>query len=199
MIHKVGLTGLVGSGKSQAASYFAQLGIDIIDTDLIAHQITAADGIAIPAIIKDFGKGYVCLDGSLNRPKMRELAFKDDDARAKLELILHPLIFDEVVQSIANAHGLYTIIVVPLLFKSPRYLELINRSIFVDCKLETLTKRVMERNGFSTLEVSRILDAQLPRAIQLKMADDILDNNESQNALKRQVEELDKKYKNLFK
>ena len=199
MIYKVGLTGLIGSGKSQAANYFAQLGIDVIDTDLISHQITAPDGIALPAIIKDFGKSYVCPDGSLNRPKMRELIFKNDSARINLELILHPLIFNEVLQSIAMAHGVYTVIVVPLLFKSPRYLELINRSVFVDCKLETLIKRVMERNAFSAAAVEEILKVQLPRNVQLNMADDILDNNKNPIELKRQVEDLDKKYKDLFK
>jgi dephospho-CoA kinase len=197
-MYKVGLTGLLGSGKSQAASYFAELGIDIIDTDLISHHLTKPSGAAIPMIISNFGIDYICSDGGLNRSKMRELIFKDDCARVILESILHPLIFNEVIQHIAQKVGLYVVIVIPLLFKSQLYLEIMDRTIFVDCDEDRLISRVMLRNGFTEYSVRNILSVQLPRSIQLGMADDILDNNKDLQSLRAQVLDLDKKYNSLF-
>ena len=199
MIYKVGLTGLIGSGKSLAASYFAKLGVQIIDTDIISHYLTCSGGIAIAAITNEFGKNYIGSDGSLNRQKMRELVFSNENARNSLESVLHPLIFNEVLKQIELAHGVYVIIMVPLLFKSPRYLTIMNRTIFVDCEEAKLILRVMQRNSFTNHEIKAIIDTQLPCATQKNMADDIIDNNKDLWLLRQQVEELDKKYRGLFK
>ena len=88
----VGLTGGIGSGKTQASNAFESLGVPVIDTDLISHAVTAPNGLAIPAIREAFGESLIDPSGKLDRVKMRELVFSDPQARHKLEAILHPLI-----------------------------------------------------------------------------------------------------------
>jgi dephospho-CoA kinase len=195
MTYRIGLTGVIGSGKSLAAEYFANLGIVIVDTDAISHSITGYNAIAIEPIVEAFGLEYLKADGSLNRDKMRQLVFGKDDQRLKLESILHPLIFNEVVAAVEQSSSLYTIVMVPLLFQSPRYLQYVQRSIFVDCNEETIIARVAKRNNLSRDMVLAILKSQLPRDKQLALANDVLDNNRVPFYLQEQVNELDKKYK----
>ncbi|MCC2625213.1 MAG: dephospho-CoA kinase [Burkholderiales bacterium] len=195
--YKVGLTGLIGSGKSIAAEYFAKLGVNIIDTDVISHKITSPGGVAIPHIVDTFGKGYISANGALNRPLMRELIFKNALEKHKLESILHPLIFDMVRAEVGKSGSLYTVIVVPLLFQAPRYHKYMDRSIFVDCNQSTIIDRVMKRSGWSMDTVILALDNQMPRIQQLALADDVLDNNKTPETLGLQVKILHEKYKNL--
>ena len=194
MTYKIGLTGQIGSGKSMAADYFAKLGITIIDTDEISHQITGRDGAAIPQIIQKFGRNYISSDGTLNRAKMRELIFNNKLEKHKLESLLHPLIFDEVVVKLGQSGSIYTIIVVPLLFQSIKYEEYMDRKIFVDCIQDTVINRVIERNGWSREMVLSVLASQMSRLEQIKLADDILDNNKTRLDLELQVINLHKKY-----
>ena len=133
MQYIVGLTGLIGSGKSIASKIFEEIGIKVIDTDLIAHQITSVNGIAIPQIIKQFGVEYINLSGELNRLKMRNLVFSQPNVRKQLEKILHPIIFMEVLKQVKANSDKYIVLVVPLLFKSFKYLSIIHRRIFIDC------------------------------------------------------------------
>src|ERR1700744_2513379 len=114
----VGLTGGIGSGKSTVANLFAAHGVPLIDTDLIAHQITAPGGVAMPLIASEFGDEYVAADGSLDRAKMRALVFADDTAKTRLEAIVHPLIRAETERQRHAASGPYHIVVVPLLVES---------------------------------------------------------------------------------
>ncbi len=192
--YKIGLTGLIGSGKSLVAEYFARLGIDIIDTDVISHNITSSDGTAMPEIIDEFGEMYITADGALNRPLMRELIFKDVIEKHKLESILHPLIFNDVVVRVSQTKSIYTVIVVPLLFQTPLYHRYVDKSIFVDCDDATIIDRVMRRNGWSQEIIQAILNNQMPRAKQLELADDVLDNNKTLLDLELQVKNLHEKY-----
>ncbi|MCC2644271.1 MAG: dephospho-CoA kinase [Burkholderiales bacterium] len=195
--YKIGLTGLIGSGKSLVANYFANFGIDVIDTDIISHELTNTNGTAMPLIIKEFGQKYITLDGALNRSLMRELIFSHKHEKLKLESILHPLIFDEVVASVSRSNSLYTVIVVPLLFQSPRYMKYMNRSIFVDCSENIIIDRVIKRNGWSKDMVLAVLSSQMPRAEQMKLTNDVLDNNKTILDLKSQVNKLHGIYNNL--
>ena len=111
----IGLTGGIGSGKTTVADLFAAHGVPVIDTDLIAHRITAPGGVAMPLIASQFGPEFVAGDGSLNRAKMRERVFADGTAKARLEAITHPLIRAETERQRSAARGAYHIVVVPLL------------------------------------------------------------------------------------
>ncbi|AUR53082.1 dephospho-CoA kinase [Aquella oligotrophica] len=194
----IGLTGLIGSGKTTVANIFIRHGVKVIDTDQIAHDITASNGIAIPMIIKQFGARYIDNSGALSRDKMRELVFGDESAREELEKILHPIIFDEVNRQIAafNVES-YLILMVPLLFKSPRYLKITSRNIFVDCNYDAIVSRLKARNNFTQHQVDNILATQVTREKQMLLADDIIYNNGGIDNLEQQVNLLHEKYLQL--
>ena len=194
----VGLTGGIGSGKSTVADLFAAHGVPLVDTDLIAHRITAPHGIAMPQIAAEFGASFVAADGSLDRARMRTLVFSDDGARKRLEGITHPLIRAETEREQREAQGPYVIIVVPLLVESGSWKTRVNRVLTVDCSVETQISRVMSRNGFSREQVLAIIARQATREARLAAADDIIDNdNAPVNALKAQVEAQHRVYLSL--
>ncbi|CAB3743220.1 Dephospho-CoA kinase [Paraburkholderia sediminicola] len=194
----VGLTGGIGSGKSTVADLFAAHGVPLVDTDLIAHRITAPHGIAMPQIAAEFGDSFVAADGSLDRARMRTLVFSDDGARKRLEGITHPLIRAETEREQREAQGPYVIIVVPLLVESGSWKTRVNRVLTVDCSVETQISRVMSRNGFSREQVLAIIARQATREARLAAADDIIDNdNAPLDALKAQVDAQHRVYLSL--
>ncbi|RMC98852.1 dephospho-CoA kinase [Aquitalea palustris] len=184
----VGLTGGIGSGKSAAAAHFATLGVPVVDTDVIAHALTAADGAAMPLLAAAFGSQVVAESGALDRAAMRALAFADPANRRRLESILHPLIRAESVRQLDVARGPYALLVVPLLFENPDYLALVRRSLLVDCAEEVQLARVQARSGLTADAVRAIMAAQMPRVQRLARADDVIDNDGSLAALQLQVE-----------
>ena len=198
MQYIVGLTGLIGSGKSIAGNAFKELGINVIDTDAIAHRITTGDGMAIEPIRRIFGAEFVNNSHDLDRVKMRELVFSKPVERNKLEKILHPLIFTQALNEISKAKSNYLIVMVPLLFKSIKYLNLIHRSIFIDCEESILIKRVINRSKITESEVRAVLKAQMPRRMQLILCDDVLYNNGSIQELNDQIAKINNSYKKLF-
>lgn len=173
----VGLTGGIGSGKSAVGNLFAEHGIAVIDTDAIAHELTAPGGAAMPAIGAEFGAGVVGADGALDRAAMRAIVFADPSARKRLEGILHPMIRAESERRLAAATSPYAILMVPLLVESGSYRERVDRVAVVDCDVETQIARVMQRNGLARAEVERILAAQASRAERLEAAGDVIDND----------------------
>jgi dephospho-CoA kinase len=193
----IGLTGGIGSGKTAAADCFAALGAAIVDTDAIAHELTAPGGGAMAAIEAEFGKAVVAADGRLDRALMRRLAFDDPGVRQRLEAILHPLIRAqaEVRCDGALAAGApYVVLVVPLLIESGDYRHRVDRVVVVDCDDETRMARVMARSGLARAEVERIMGAQAGREARLAAADDVIDNGGSLAELAGQVAELHRRY-----
>ncbi|NPT35707.1 dephospho-CoA kinase [Paraburkholderia xenovorans] len=194
----VGLTGGIGSGKSTVADLFATHGVPLVDTDLIAHRITAPHGMAMPQIAAEFGDAFVAADGSLDRARMRTLVFSDDSALKRLEGITHPLIRAETEREQREAHGPYVIVVVPLLVESGTWKNRVNRVLTVDCSVETQISRVMSRNNFSRAQVLAIIARQATREARLAAADDVIDNdNVSLEALRAQVEAQHRVYLSL--
>lgn len=193
----IGLTGGIGSGKTTVANAFAALGAGIIDTDVIAHELTRPRGGAMAAIHRTFGNGFMAEDGSLDRKKMRTLVFSDDEARDELESILHPLIRDEVSRRLALFSHPYIIIGVPLLLETDAYRELIQRVLVVDCSERKQVVRAMARGGLDEQTVRAIMAAQLPRSERLRNADDVIVNDDTMPELQRQVEALHGKYLEL--
>jgi dephospho-CoA kinase len=194
----VGLTGGIGSGKSTVADLFAAHGVPLVDTDLIAHRITAPHGVAMPQIAAEFGEAFVAADGSLDRARMRTLVFSDDGARKRLESITHPLIRAETEREWNEAQGPYVIVVVPLLVESGSWKTRVNRVLTVDCSVETQISRVMSRNGFSREQVLAIVARQATREARLAAADDVIDNdNAPLDALKAQVDAQHRVYLTL--
>jgi cell division protein ZapD len=194
MTFVVGLTGGIGSGKSAVADQFARLGIEVIDSDAIAHQLTGQGGGAIDAIKKTFGPEYVNPEGALDRTRMRKLAFGDPDSRKILEGILHPLIRLESERRTAAATSPYVIQMVPLLIEIGAHDGRYQRILVVDCTVETQIHRVMQRNGLSREEVMRIIQAQAPREKRLQHATEVIDNSGSLEDLVSQVARIHHRY-----
>ncbi|MGF6776586.1 dephospho-CoA kinase [Paraburkholderia sp. GAS334] len=191
----VGLTGGIGSGKSTVADLFTTHGVPIIDTDVIAHRITAPGGIAMSSIAREFGPSFVAPDGSLDRAQMRALVFSDDTARSRLEAITHPLIRAETERERAEASGPYLIIVVPLLVESGSWKTRVDRVLVVDCTVETQIARVMRRNAFTREQVLAIIARQATRDARRAAADDVILNDAAAvEALAKDVDLLHRQY-----
>jgi dephospho-CoA kinase len=190
----IGLTGGIGCGKTTVANLFAERGATLVDTDLIAHAMTAPHGPAMAAIAAAFGPAFIAADGSLDRAAMRALVFTQPAAKHKLEAILHPLIRAEAERQAANATGLYVIFVVPLLIESGAWRERVARILAVDCSEATQVARVMARNGLTEAQVRAIMASQVSRATRLAAADDVIDNDGDAAALAPQVERLHARY-----
>ncbi len=195
----IGLTGGIGSGKSTVASLFANLGVPVVDTDAISHQMTAAGGKAIPVLQNTFGKEFITPEGALDRIKMRRLVFTDSTAKARLESILHPLILDESKTRALSSSGAasYVLVVIPLLFESGNYLEWLNRTLTVDCSESTQLQRTSGRPGLDEKTVRAIMSSQISRAERLQRSDDVISNEGSLNALQDAVNRLHREYLHL--
>jgi dephospho-CoA kinase len=193
----VGLTGGIGSGKSAAADEFARLGVTVVDTDAIAHELTRAGGSAVAAVRAQFGPEYVDASGAMDRARVRALVFRDETARKRLEALLHPLIRAESERRIAAATGRYVVLVVPLLVESTGYRQRVSRVLVVDCKEEVQLERVQRRSGLSEDAVRTIMRSQVSRAVRLAAADDVIDNSGTLAALHKQVSELHRRYLEL--
>jgi dephospho-CoA kinase len=190
----VGLTGGIGSGKSVIAELFARRGITIVDTDAIAHQLTAPGGEAVEAIRESFGSAFIDPEGALDRARMRALVFRDPQSKRRLERILHPRIRAEGAARVAAADSPYVILVVPLLVEAGVDRSRYQRVVVVDCPEEVQIERVMRRSLLSDDEVRRILSSQAGRQERLDAADDVVDNSAGLDSLEPQVERLHVRY-----
>lgn len=189
----VGLTGGIGSGKSAAADEFEKLGAALVDTDVIAHELTGKGGAALARIERVFGKDFITAD-SLDRKRMRDHVFADPAAKRALEELLHPMIREESARRIAAARAPYVVHVVPLLVESPDYRKRVDRVLVVDAPEETQVARVRERSRLPEEQVRAIMRTQVSRAERLAAADDVIDNGGSRDALRNQVAALHQKY-----
>ncbi len=196
---KLGLTGGIGSGKTRVAQFLAGWGAAVIDTDLIAHALTAPNGAAMVPIEEAFGEDVIDAAGALDRARMRELVFADASRRAQLESILHPLIAEAVIAQAEQAKGLYTVFVVPLLVESGRWRDRIDRLCVVDCEVSTQIERVRARSAIPDETIERILSAQATREQRLAVADDVIVNDRSTTigVLENQVLVLHRAWCNL--
>ena len=193
----VGLTGGIGSGKSAATAHFAALGASVVDTDLIAHALTAPGGAAIDAIRRTFGADMLTPDGSLDRAAMRARVFADAAARRQLEAILHPLIGAESARQRLAAQGLYVILAVPLLIESGDYRARCDRVCVVDVPPEIQIERVRARSALDEAQIRAIMAAQASREQRLAAADDVIDNSGTFERLREQVDALHLRYSAL--
>lgn len=194
MTFLVGLTGGIGSGKSAAASIFEELGAAVVDTDAIAHELTAPGGAAIESIRGAFGNDVIDARGALDRAAMRRKVFADPQAKARLETILHPMIRAEADRRSAASRAPYVVLVVPLLVESGGYRSRVQRVVVVDCPEAVQVARVMSRSGLSAEEARAIMAAQVSREQRLAVADDVIENGGELAALRPQVEALHRRY-----
>ena len=193
----VGLTGGIGSGKSEVAAAFAARGADVLDADDIAHAISRRGEAGHRAVAQSLGSSFVGADGELDRVALRRRAFDDPAFRRELEALLHPLIATRLDDAIDRLSGPYGVLVVPLLLERGGLKERVARVLVVDCPEQEQVRRVQLRSGLSADDVRKIMATHLPRAERLAAADDVIDNSGSRDALAPQVERLDRRYREL--
>ncbi len=173
----VGLTGGIGSGKSEVSRAFAALGVECADADQVAHAVTAVGAAGHGDVVAAFGAAAQRPDGSLDRGWLRATVFGDPAARLRLERILHPLILAELDRQLRAWRGPYGILSVPLLLERGTLLPRVARVLVVDCPEDEQVRRVVRRSGITEPDVRAIMATQVARADRLARADDIIDNS----------------------
>ncbi|RYG39168.1 MAG: dephospho-CoA kinase [Burkholderiales bacterium] len=174
---RVGLTGGIGSGKSTVAGFLREAGAAIVDTDAISRGLTLSRGAAMPVIAQAFGANFVTADGSLDRERMRTLAFSDPSAKRRLEAVMHPLITAEALAQADAATAPLVVFDVPLLVESGRWRARVMRVLVVDCSADTQIARVLQRPGWTQESIEGALAAQATRGARRAAADAVLLND----------------------
>ena len=192
----VGLTGGIGSGKTQVSNAFAGLAVEIVDADALAHELSAPGAEGSRPICAEFGPAMLLPSGELDRARLRRHVFADPAARVRLEAMLHPLISAEAKRRVATWHGAYGIYSAPLLLEGGAS-ALIDRVLVVDCPEAEQVRRVRERSGLTEAEILAIMATQLDRQARLSRADDVIDNAGPLAAIAPQVALLDRRYRDL--
>jgi len=198
MMFIIGMTGGIGSGKSEALKIFESLNIKVIDLDNIAKEITDSSHQAIQEIKLVFGDAIFDKDNRLDRKKLREIIFSEKDQKINLEKILHPKILEEVMKRLnVLSNESYVVIDIPLLFETNQYTSLISRSLVIDCKIDDQIERVKKRDGIDTSVIQSIIEQQVGRNYRIERADDVVVNDGSIEKLEESIKALHKKYLNL--
>ena len=192
----IGLTGGIGSGKSTAAEIFAELGVPVIDTDIIAHELTRPGQPAVEEIAARLGRDVLSVNGDLDRDRLRRLVFQDPQKRLQLEQILHPRILDEVDRRIHQLNAPYCIVVIPLLFEKNLQAR-VDRTLVIDCPESLQRERVLQRPEMDPTQVDAILRSQLTREARRERADDIVTNTTDLDTLRQQILGLHAQYSAL--
>ena len=194
---RIGLTGGIASGKSAAAAVFAELGVPVIDSDVIAREVVAPGSHGLAAIRARFGEGVLQADGQLDRRALRAQVFADPTARRELEALTHPLIRERMAAQSAAAGGPYQIHAIPLLVEGGARRPGIDRVLVIDCPEEIQVQRVMARDRADEAGARAVLAAQASRAQRLAAADDVIVNDQGLETLREAVVTLHQRYLGL--
>lgn len=194
----IGLTGGIASGKTTISNAFADLGIHIIDTDVIAREVVQPGSFCLTEIDQRFGSNILESNGSLARKKLREIIFNRPEEKDWLEQLMHPVIAQQTREQIASAPLPYCILSSPLLIESPD-IEIVNRILVVDVPEALQISRTLERDKVSETQVKNTINAQLSRNDRLTRADDIINNSGSKEHALEQVMSLHRTYLELAK
>ena len=192
---KIGLTGGIASGKTTVSDCFKKLGTQVIDADIISHEVTEPSGSAFEEILSEFGSEILDEKGLINRKKMRAIIFNDPSQKKILEKIIHPKVRDEMFQRINKSDDHYLIVSVPLLVETGMH-QIMDRNLLVDCSEDTQIERLMHRDKITLNEAKAILKNQASRSDRKKIADDLIvnENNVTLIELENEVLELHKYY-----
>lgn len=196
-LRRVALTGGIATGKSFCLRRFAHLGVPTIDTDIVARQVVAPGTPGLAAVVERFGAGVLTPDRVLNRPALGRIVFADSDARADLERIIHPAVYESVEawfeheagNSLAPGHPGFAIADIPLLFETSQQ-DRFDQVIVAACSEDQQLQRLMGRNGLSLDDARRRIDAQLPLAHKRARAHLVIDTSGTEEDTIQQVDRV---------
>ncbi|MES2825815.1 MAG: dephospho-CoA kinase [Pseudomonadota bacterium] len=192
----VGLTGGIGSGKSEVSRRFQALGITVIDSDEVARQVVEPNSPALQTIAAHFGNNILNANGTLNRGQLRQIIFADAQEKIWLENFLHPIIRQETIRQLQLAKSDYVILASPLLLETTQH-QLVNRVLVVDADEELQLTRASERDQNNREQIAKIMATQMSRANRRAKADDIIYNHGDLTELDEQVKKLHAQYLKL--
>ena len=194
----IGLTGGIGSGKSAAANFFQDEGINVIDADNLAREVIAQNTPGFKSVVDYFGSNIIDVDGSINRSNLRKEIFDNEQKKKVLESITHPLVRNLMEERIKTSKSSYSIIMVPLIFET-KSMSAYNRILVIDCDPELQLERAILRDNNSREQIQKILDSQCSREQRLSIANDVIPNNDSLDDLKTRSLSMHKFYLGLIK
>jgi dephospho-CoA kinase len=188
----VGLTGGIGSGKSTVAAGLARRGAVVIDADLLAREVVAPGSEAHAAVLRRFGSDLAGPDGQLDRARLAAVVFADPVARADLEAIVHPAVGARLAEARRAPRPPGTILVfeIPLLGPSHRSALALDLVVVVDCPEDLALRRLVADRGMAEEDARARMAAQPSRAERLALADWVVDNAGSREALEREIDRL---------
>ena len=189
----VGLTGGIGSGKTVASDRFEELGVKVVDADIASRVVVEIGKPALSSIEGEFGSDVISDDGSLNRAKLREIIFKDDEAKSWLESLLHPLIGQHILDEIASAPSRYVILVSPLLFETTQF-QMCNRTLLIDVPKDIQILRTAKRDKVPESQVEKIIASQMDRDQKIGKADDVIVNDGEIGDLISKIDKIHQRY-----
>ena len=176
MTYVVGLTGGIGSGKSTIAKLFAELGVPVIDADIVARQVVEKGSPLLTEIATHFGPEILLEDGALNRAALREKVFNHESEKQWLNQLLHPAIRHEMFQQLAAQNAPYCIFMVPLLIEN-NLIALCQRVLVVDVSEQIQMTRASQRDNNQLALIKNIMQSQVSRSERLQHADDVINND----------------------
>lgn len=190
----IGLTGGIGSGKSEVAGMFNQLGVPVIDADVIAHQLVQPGSETLSEVIDAFGNTILTPAGELDRARLADIIFNRPEMKQRLENIIHPRVREQIrAFKVVHKKAAYILVVIPLLLESGQR-DLVDRILIVNAAEPVRIQRVQARDGRNEEQIRAIMLNQADDAERQAAADDNLDNSGSLDELRQSVLKLHQQY-----
>ena len=189
----VGLTGGVASGKTTATDFFAENGISVIDADKISRDLQTINGKGYQSIVEKFGEKILDSDGEINRAKIRELAFQDQEKRLWLEQLMHPMIAEEVLRQLEAVKAKWAIYSAPLWSEKNQF----DRVLVIDVPINIQIERIKKRDNVSDKLALEIINTQLTSHQRNEFATDLIINDGQIDDFKNKLSFYLKLYTNL--
>ena len=193
-MYAVGLTGGIASGKTMISNLFAELGVPIIDTDVISRNLLEPGELAYDQVCAHFGKDILDTNNNIDRARLREIVFSDPAEKSWLETMLHPLIYQRSHEAVVeHSRASYVMVVIPLLFET-NFQSLVDRILVVDCPAELQVERLLKRDNIDQALARKMMSQQLSNSQRLARAHDIINNASDDSDLRSQVATLHHSY-----
>ena len=195
----IGLTGGIGSGKTTVSDQLTSYGITIVDADIVAREVVTIGTEGLGEIINRFGTQILLPDGQLDRKRLREIIFQDEDEKHWLNNLLHPLIRHSLLSQIKRATSPYCVLSAPLLFEN-NLQQYVNRTLLIDINQDIQIQRASQRDGVEEEQIKTIIASQMSSYDKRELADDVIDNSSLTFAeLSSAVEKYHNQYLKLVK
>jgi dephospho-CoA kinase len=188
----IGLTGGIGTGKSEAARHMVELGAELIDADVVGHEAYTPNAEAWRRVVEAFGEGILAPNGEIDRRSLGAIVFSDPEQLGRLNGIMHPLMASMVqkkIEGFSEQRAEVVVVEAALLFEAG-WNSLVEEVWVTDAPEESVIGRLAQRNGMSEEEARRRVSAQMSRTERLSRADIVIDNSADVEGMQRTIDEL---------